>query len=418
MNGKSLLYFSLLINVLLLGSAGYLSRSRNREVAAVVVAPDMTPAKPGSGPATVGAAAEAAPDKPAHSFDWRMVESEDYKKYIANLRAIGCPEETIRDIISADVAKLFESRRKGITSTNRFEFWKGGNPLAGMIDSEKIEKQQQLAKEKRALLKELLGTAPDEKPDLTAGATGMIESLLDFLPANKQAEVMEVMQKYQTKAMKALSGGTPDAEDMKKMLQAQKEMETEMAKVLTPQEMEDYQLRLSQTAMMMRMQLASFQPTEQEFRDIFKLKKSYDDEYGLAGQMGALDKTEREKQDAAKKVLDGQIKTLLGDQRYADYERAQDYAYQGIYRVTERNGLSQEDAVKVYDMKKAAEQQAKQVRQDQSLSADQRTTVLQGIRTETENSIKAVFGDKAWESYRKQPGAYWIRGISPDPKND
>src|SRR5687767_3763335 len=46
------------------------------------------------------------------SVDWCMVESEDYVSYIANLRAIGCTEETIRDLIIADVNKLFEDRRK------------------------------------------------------------------------------------------------------------------------------------------------------------------------------------------------------------------------------------------------------------------------------------------------------------------
>jgi len=26
-------------------------------------------------------------------FNWESVESSDYKQYIANLRAVGCPEE-------------------------------------------------------------------------------------------------------------------------------------------------------------------------------------------------------------------------------------------------------------------------------------------------------------------------------------
>src|SRR4026208_334683 len=42
--------------------------------------------------------------------DWNMVESDDYKKYIANLRSIGCPRDTVRDIIIADVNKLFAAR--------------------------------------------------------------------------------------------------------------------------------------------------------------------------------------------------------------------------------------------------------------------------------------------------------------------
>src|SRR6266571_2294266 len=43
-------------------------------------------------------------------LDWRKVESEDYKKYIANLRAVGCPEKTIRDVIVADVNDLHRQR--------------------------------------------------------------------------------------------------------------------------------------------------------------------------------------------------------------------------------------------------------------------------------------------------------------------
>ena len=380
------------------------------------------PTAPGQAKAT-GARAKPAAEAgttaaPAgQHFDWRLVESEDYKKYIANLRAIGCPEETIRDIIVADVNKLFDSRRRALktASTNKFEYWKAGNFFASLADPERIEKEQALTKEKRALLKELLGTVPDEKPDLAA-ITNPMEAMLDFLPGEKQTQIMEVMQKYSAKMMKGFSGGAPDAEDLKQMQKTQKEMEAELAKVLTPQELEDYQLRLSQTAMVMRMQLASFDPNEQEFRDVFKLKKTYDDEFGLMG-MSALGKAEKEKADAAKKDMDAQIKTLLGDTRYADYERSQDYAYQGIAKVAERNGLARDDAIKVYDMKKLAENQANKVRADQTLSPEQRTATLQGIRTETENSIRTVFGQKAFDSYVNQPGTYWLKGISPDPKS-
>src|SRR5688572_7701969 len=103
-------------------------------------------------------AAAAEPLKPEQPFDWRVVESEDYKKYISNLRSIGCPEETIRDIIIADVNKLFEQRKREVTgTTNRFEFWKTGNFFSDMFNEEKLNKHRELAKEKRALLKELLG---------------------------------------------------------------------------------------------------------------------------------------------------------------------------------------------------------------------------------------------------------------------
>ena len=44
-------------------------------------------------------------------FSWRDVESPDFTTYIANLRGIGCPEQTIRDIIIADVNQLYSRKR-------------------------------------------------------------------------------------------------------------------------------------------------------------------------------------------------------------------------------------------------------------------------------------------------------------------
>jgi hypothetical protein len=404
------------LNLCLLVAAGWLA-IREPTRTASSARPQPQPAPTASTPAPVPAPLQAQPAKAVQSFDWRLVESEDYKKYIANLRSIGCPEETIRDIISADVKKLFDARKRTLNaSTNKFEYWKAGNLFGSMMNEEKIKQSQELAKEKRDLLKELLGVAPEEKPDMFGGMNPF-ESMLDFLPADKQNQVAEVFQKFQAKMVKGFSGGSPDAEDMKKIQGMQKEMETELGKILSPDELESYQLRMSQTAMMMRMQLASFDPSEQEFRDIFKLKKSFDDQFGSFGML-SQDKTEKQKYNDAKKDLDGQVKSLLGDSRYQDYERAQDYAYQGIYRVADRNGLGKEAANQVYDMKKAAEEQATKLRGDTTLSLEQRTEALKGIRTETENSIRTVFGDKGWQSYQSQPGAYWLKNISPDPKSD
>ena len=44
------------------------------------------------------------------NFHWTEVESADYKEYISRLRAVQCPEETIRDIIVADINKLYAPR--------------------------------------------------------------------------------------------------------------------------------------------------------------------------------------------------------------------------------------------------------------------------------------------------------------------
>ncbi|MFA6543489.1 MAG: hypothetical protein WCS99_03635 [Limisphaerales bacterium] len=413
MNPKLLLIISLAINVAL-GAALMKQQPPAGPPQTAPLAAKPEPQKPAAAPAVkTRTVTQIVTNSVAQKFDWSRVESDDYRKYIANLRSIGCPEETIRDIITADVNKLYESKRKALAGPKKkFEFWKPGALMGAAIDPERTEKERALNKEKRVLLTDLLGSAPDDKPDLLASTATQLEAMFDFLPAEKRGKVFELMQDMQTRMQKVMKGGAPDAEDLRKMM---KESETAIAGVLTPEEMLDYNLRFSMTANMMRMQLAGFEPTEQEFLDLFNKRKAYDDEFGGAFGAGLnLKGEEKAKQDAAKKALDDDIKAQLGDARYADYKRGEDYAYQAMYRAADREGLGKEAAVKAYDMKKAAEDQAKQIRADKSLSADQRTAALRAVRDETERSVKNVFGEKGFSSYERNNGTFWLKGIAPD----
>src|SRR5678815_1954150 len=44
-------------------------------------------------------------------LSWRALESTNYFTYAQNLRNFGCPEETVRDILITDIAKVYNERR-------------------------------------------------------------------------------------------------------------------------------------------------------------------------------------------------------------------------------------------------------------------------------------------------------------------
>src|SRR5207249_7580991 len=89
-------------------------------------------------------------------FSWREVESDDYPTYIANLRDIGCPEQTIRDIIIADVNGLYTRRRALEIVTPEQQWWRT-EPDSNVVQVA-TEKSRVLDDERRALLARLLGT--------------------------------------------------------------------------------------------------------------------------------------------------------------------------------------------------------------------------------------------------------------------
>src|SRR5688572_29256272 len=116
--------------------------------------------------------------------------------------------------------------------------------------------------------------------------------------------------------MKRMKDAQNNPEVMREIM---KEKDAELAKVLSPQEKEEYDLRMSQTAMMMRMQMSEFQPNEQEFRDIFKLRKEFENEYGMMG-MQSNKPEDCAQREAAQKDLDQNIQNPPGESRLREFK--------------------------------------------------------------------------------------------------
>lgn len=62
-------------------------------------------------------------DGPAPPFHWSELESSSYPDYIAKLRAAGCPESVIRDVITADLAQVYAARARQIWTPTPREYW-------------------------------------------------------------------------------------------------------------------------------------------------------------------------------------------------------------------------------------------------------------------------------------------------------
>jgi hypothetical protein len=112
MRWRVLLILSLLANVLL--AAGLVFSSRRASLASNTTAAGETSST------VIRTNVEVR-----HQFlSWSHVESADYATYIANLRNIGCPEQTIRDILIADVNALYARRRATEIISPQQEWWR------------------------------------------------------------------------------------------------------------------------------------------------------------------------------------------------------------------------------------------------------------------------------------------------------
>jgi hypothetical protein len=165
----------------------------------------------------------------------------------------------------------------------------------------------------------------------------------------------------------------------------------------------------------MRMQLGDFELSEPEFRDIFKLRKQLDDQFGVMG-MGATTKTEQQKRDAAQAEMNAQIKELLGA-RYTEYkyEAGGEWAAQMLHRIAKENNVPRDSALKAYEITDLARAEAAKVKANAALGDAQRQAALQAMHTETAKAVTEVLGAEAAQSYLKKVAL--IPGVSQTAGN-
>lgn len=126
------------------------------------IAATPTPRSPrletGSPPAPAPATPPPSPQV-AQLIQWRQIEAADYHEYVANLRAIGCPEQTLQDIILADVEQLYAERVRELVDTVHGQFWdliRDEERLEAMIEAKRDELGA-LGDQQKELIRELLG---------------------------------------------------------------------------------------------------------------------------------------------------------------------------------------------------------------------------------------------------------------------
>jgi len=271
-----------------------------------------------------------------------------------------------------------------------------------------------LEKEQRALVKELLDADLEVELRKYLPSDDREERMYGFLPAEKREKLKEIQSTYDEleQEIYARAKGLILDADQEQLKRIEKQRMEELASILSPEEFEEYELRNSDTAHTMRSQLAGFDPNEDEFRRIFRLQKTFDTQFAHAfdatdeSQMEIRARAEEQAQDA----LNAEIKKVIGEKRFAEYERAQDADYKALVQITDRFAMPRDVATKVYDMKLEAERQKLQIETNPNLSEQQRQTALTSIIRETERSVLKELGDVG-QTYLKT-GGQWIRDLS------
>jgi len=330
-------------------------------------------------------------------FTWQQIESPDFATFISNLRLVGCPEQTIRDIIIAEVNAVFAQRRATELVTADQQWWRS-EPDTNVVRMA-AEKARELDEERRALLTRLLG--PNwETGDLVSiprpsrPGVALDGPVLGTLSADTKQAIEEISVRSQDRMQAYLDaqshlGKQPDPVELARLRQQTRD---ELAGVLSPPELEEFLLRYSQDANDLRGyfgQLQYFNPTPDEFRAVFRATDAIDQKIELLA-----DATDASSVASRKALLDqreNMIKIALGPERFAEYEMLQDPAYRDAVAAADAAGTP--EAVQTYyaiNLAALAEQQ--RIAADTNLTANQKNIELKQLELQQLQANAAASG--------------------------
>ncbi len=335
---------------------------------------------------------------------FKKLTPEDEPADVAKrLRAAGVPERIVTAVITSQIRDRYAARRAAL-QPDYSQYW----TQSGMTTSPQARiAQRELWREERQELKNVLGDAYYSTPAFER----TIQRQFGAIPKDKIGALQGINEDYQDLSSEIYytANGVMLLEDRQKLAFLDGEKRKDLAAVLTPQEMENYDLRSSKTAGQLRSQLSSFDPSETEFRSIFTLQREYDLKY--ANPQPDEDGTSQQRA-ADATALQNQLKATLGEARYAEYQRAKDGNFQQLASLTARLELPKENAVAVYDLSKDVQKRAQQINNDSKLTPDQRNKALSALAGEANGKIKAALGERGLEAYQSN-GGWWLRNLTP-----
>lgn len=338
------------------------------------------------------------------NFTWQEVESADYVTYIHNLQTIGCPEQTIRDIIVADVNQLYAHRRATEIVSADHQWWRS-DPDASLVQAA-ASKMKALDAERRTLLTKLLGPGWDTDlnalPPVVRAAISLTGPLLGDLSAETKEKVYNIATSTQDKIEAYVDSQRQQNKpiDPVQMAHIREEYRNELVTLLRPDQMEEFLLRYSQTAQDLREEMRGLDPTPEEFRALFQARDAIDSQAALYYE--GDDAEALKKKAELEKQRDDAMKEALGPDRYANYKMNQDPIFRESKTTAEDLGAPAETVLPMYEINRLTQAELDRIRNDDTLTNEEKVEALAETQVAQRKSLEQILGPVAFQRWLKE----------------
>ncbi len=363
-----------------------------------------TPAKAEAATHEVAASqSEANPPKAIYrkeKIGWQDVETPKYAPYLDSLRAVGCPEEAVQNIILNDVDQLFAQKRLKEAMLNDQQWWRPDYNFMSFYTFQ--EKTRALQEQKEALLQKLLGPdwqGTNEEQYVDLGRAQLTGPILGKLPPKTFNSVQEICDRAMARHQSYMEsvfrqGQQPNQVELAKM---REQTRSDLAQVLDPAQMEEFLLRHSFNANNLRQQLRPLNPSPEEFRKVFRATDQMDHQMQL--DYGSSDAMSSKQRDDFEDRREDAIRKALGLERYQAYVKSKDPIYRQAQLTVQQLGVSEAMIMPLYQTIQQAQNKKEEITKDASLTPQQKSDALQAVQFEHQKSVQQILGPDLYQRY-------------------
>ncbi len=330
---------------------------------------------------------------------WTLLQTDDLRTLVARLRAAGFPPAVIREILRTQVNARYNSRLTALMEPDpKVPYWRVGSSFYG-VDAKRNEEINQLQRDRAKALRDLLTDDFFATGDVTAAQRRQFGDL----PRQKIDALQRIEDDYTEMMSQVRAGmnGITLPEDKAKLALLIREKQTDLAAVLTPAELADYTMRTSPITNLLRTRLDTFDPSAGEFQAIFQTQQALNDKLSVGTSGGNVSAGDFQQRQAAQAEVEAQLKTALGDARYAEYSRAVSSEFQQLSRLAQRDNLPAAAAVQAYTARDQVTVESNRIFDDNTLSVDQKLAALQSLAQNTRAQLLATLGPTSGPAYVK-----------------
>ena len=348
-------------------------------------------------------------------FHWSQVESTNVLAYATNLLAIGCPNETARDILQARVADEFRARLRELTRPAQVRFWDRiaeGEELMDLFDDPPLKKaMDELNKEGERIQAELQAVLGKETKTDKPGRNPQV----GHLPEEKQAALTELDSRHtkEREALKQPENNALPADRAAREKEVRARHAAERRALFTDAEWAEAELRGSPQAQRVRA-LQGFTGTAEELRSSTQAVREFETTHPVPNprdpKLIDLDAEYQAKQLAHETQRKAFLTSRLGAAGFAAFERGSDPRFHTLLKLARRLDLPPATTVQWLEIQNATQAQVRQTRQLAGLSDDARALALLALRAETERTLRSAVGPRGWSAYQRYAGD-WLKQV-------